>query len=87
MTSSVARSVSSSRMRTSTGPETEATTLTGPNEKDALASARAKVPSSAESGRSAVGDVLLIEADAADVEEEEATAVSAIFAGGLRCCS
>lgn len=59
MTSSVARSVSSSRMRTSVGPETEATTLTGPKEKDALASALASVPSSADRARSAVGEVLL----------------------------
>lgn len=46
-------------MRTSVGPETEATTLRGPKEKDALASALASVPSWADRGRSAVGDVRL----------------------------
>lgn len=66
MTSRVARSVSSSRMRTSVGPETEATTLTEPKEKDALASALASVPNSAERGRSAVGEVLL------DAEDDDA---------------
>lgn len=48
-------------MRTSVGPDTEATTLTGPKEKLALASDLARVPNSAESGRIAVGEVLLDE--------------------------
>lgn len=68
MTSRVARSVSSSLMRTSVGPDTEATTLTGPKENEALASDLAKMPNSADSDRSAVGDVLLADSDGPSVD-------------------
>lgn len=61
----VERSVSSSRMRTSVGPEMEARTRSGPKENDEEASERERVPSWQERGRRAVGDVLL------DAEEDE----------------
>ena len=61
----VERSVSSSRIRTSVGPEMEQRTRRGPKEKEEEASERERVPSWQERGRRAVGDVLRAE------EEEE----------------
>lgn len=62
-------------MRTSVGPETAATTLSGPNENVALASDLARVPSSAERGRKAVAEILLT--DCVSVLDEAAVAVAA----------
>ena len=60
---------------------TEATTWTGPNEKDALASALANVPSSTDKARNAVGEVLLAAEAAAEVEVEAAASMDgAMFA-------